>query len=287
MSDIVQIGGAVGRVRALKDWHGKDVTDAPPSMPVKVLGLKSAPVVGDVLRVSSDKKALKKAVKQYNTFATMQQQTQKSRSADKTVLPVVLRADTLGSLEAIVASLQDIGDEEVGVSILQKGLGNVTENDIALARAAGAVVLAFHVSATSGAVKFSSDERIALHEFDIIYKLLDFVKEETEKLLTKKISYNKIGTLKILAVFKKEQTYTIAGGRVEEGVMKPNMPLKIMRGDQQIGEGILSQLQKDKKNVGEVGKGSECGMRIDTELTLQENDIIEAYQVEESNRSLA
>ncbi len=287
MGDIVQIGGAVGRVRALKDWHGAEVKDAPPSMPVKVLGLKSAPVVGDVLRVSSDKKALKKAVKQYNTFATMQQQTQKAASRNKTVLPVVLRADTLGSLEAIVASLQDIGDDEVGVSILQKGLGNVTENDIALARAAGAVVLAFHVSATSGAVKFSADERIALHEFDIIYKLLDFVTEETEKLLTKKISYNKIGTLKILAVFKKEQTYTICGGRVEDGAMKPNMPLKIMRGGEQIGEGILSQLQKDKKNVGEVGKGSECGMRIDTELALQENDLIEAYQVEESNRSLA
>ncbi len=286
ISDVVQIGGAVGRVRSLKDWNGKDVKTAGPATPVKVLGLKSAPVVGDILTVSQDKKALKKAVKQYNTFAITQQHKKRAENVGKNMLPVVLRADTLGSLEAIVAALGEVGNDEVGVSLLQKGLGNVTENDIALARSSGAVVIAFHTSATSGAVRFASDEKIALHEFAVIYQLLDFIKGETEKLLTKKITYNKIGSLKLLAVFKTEQTYCIAGGRVEDGSMKPHTPLKIVRGGKVIGEGILSQLQKDKKNVGEVGKGSECGMRIDTETALQENDIIESYEVEETSRSL-
>lgn len=289
IGDIVQIGNIPGRVRALKDWHGTAVKEAPPSTPVMVIGLKKAPVVGDILEVVKDKKVLKKRVKSYDSFSFLQTRTGQQSSDDeseKKSLAMILRCDKLGSLEALVQSLEEIEHEEVALNIIQKGLGNITENDIALARSANAFVAGFHVGITPGAQKFASDEKINVQQFEVIYKLIDQTKEELQQLLSKKISYNKIGSLKLLAVFKKQQSYVIAGGRVQDGVMRNSVPVKIMRGGEMIGEGVISQLQKDKQNIGEVTKGSECGMRIETDIALQEDDLIEAYEAVEQERSL-
>ncbi|OGY88058.1 MAG: translation initiation factor IF-2 [Candidatus Kerfeldbacteria bacterium RIFOXYA2_FULL_38_24] len=285
IGDIMQIGNIPGRVRSMKDWNGQNVKVATPAMPVQVLGLKNAPVVGDIMQVVKDKKILKQGVKSYNSFSFLTQ-IKKEEDKNKTSLCLILRADKLGSLEAIVQALLGIKHKEVDIDIMQKGLGSITENDISLAKSTKALVLGFNVGATIGAEKFAFDENIELKKFKIIYELLDFAKAQLQKLLKKNITYKKIGSLKILAVFKTETKHVVVGGKVEEGVLKKGAPLKILRQNKMVGEGVLSQLQKDKKNISEVAKGSECGLRIDDLNDAQAGDVVEAYEAEETEQTL-
>ncbi|MBI2410637.1 MAG: translation initiation factor IF-2 [Candidatus Kerfeldbacteria bacterium] len=285
IGDIILIGNVPGRVRSMKNWQGREVKQADASMPVQVLGLKKSPVVGDVLQVVKDKKILKQHVKAYDSFSFLRTQ-KKDRHEEKNSLPIILRADKLGSLEAIIQSLHGITHEEVRVEIIQKGLGNVTENDIALARSSGAFVIGFHVSATPGAEKFARDEQVEIKQFEIIYELIDAVKDGLQKLLSKAVTYERIGSLRVLAVFKTGTNHIIVGGRVEDGVMKNHAPVKIVRKGQMVAEGTIGQLQKEKKNAGEVTSGSECGLRIDGTPNVQTGDTIEAYEAQEKERTL-
>lgn len=285
VGDIIQIGSIPGRVRSLKDWQGISLKEAKPSTPVQVLGLKKAPVVGDILQVVANKKLLKQNVKAYDSFSFLNVK-KKEEESDKKKVNIVLRADKLGSLEAIVQSLHDIRHEEVGMEIVKKGLGSITENDIQLAHASHAFVLGFHSGATPGAEKYAVDEGIEIHKYTIIYELIDFCKQEMEKTLKAETTFEKVGSLKVLAVFKTGQKSVIFGGRIEDGVMRSKAPVKIMRNEKMIGEGIVAQLQKDKKNTSEAGKGNEVGMRIEGDTDILEGDIIEAYEAVETKRTL-
>ncbi len=290
IGDIVQIGNIPGRIRSLKDWQGNTLKEAGPSAPAQVLGLKKAPVVGDILQVVKDKKVLKQNVKAYDSFAFLNAKKKKKKEdeeeEEKNSLNIVLRADKLGSLEAIVQSLHGIKHKEVSVEIVQKGLGNITENDVQLAQASHAYVLGFHAGMTPGAEKYAKDENVPVETFDIIYQLIDFVKEQLGELLEAETVYEKTGSLKVLAVFKKGQKSVILGGRVEDGTLKNKAPVKIVRKGKMIGEGLIAQLQKEKKNVAEAGKGTECGLRVEGDVDIIEGDIIEAHEATEVKRSL-
>lgn len=288
IGDIVSIGSIPGKVRSMKDWNGQEMKDAPPSTPVQVLGLKKAPVVGDILEVVADKKVLKQKVKAYDSFSFLKSTKKQEGSGEdgKKTLPIILRADKLGSLEAIVQSLHNIQHEEVGIEIIQKGLGSITENDVSMAQAADALVFGFHVGATAGAEKFARDEEVEVVQYNIIYELIDHVKGALEGLLDKAVSYNKIGELKVLAVFKTGTNHVIGGGRVQDGELRTDAPVKIMRGGKKVAEGFLGQLQMEKKNVGKVKSGNECGLRVNDTTELQEGDIIEAYEQQQEARKL-
>lgn len=287
IGDIVQVGNIPGRVRSLKDWQGNELKNAGPSVPTQVLGLKKAPVVGDILQVVEDKKLLKQNVKAYDSFSFLTaRQKSKDDKDERKKLYIILRADKLGSLEAIVQSLHNIKHEEVAIDIIKKGLGTMTENDVQMAQASGALLLGFHTGITTGAKKYAIDEEIPYQTFDVIYQLIDYAKEHLEKLLTSEITYNKIGSLKVLAVFKTGANHVICGGRVEDGKMHKDAPVKIMRKGKMVGEGRIAQLEKDKKKTSEVTKGSECGLRIEGYNEVKEGDIVEAYEAEETARKL-
>ncbi len=284
---LIQVGNVPGCVRALKGWHGENMKTAGPSVPAQVLGLKSAPTVGDVLRSVENKKALKQQVKSYDSFSFLKGKVQTAEDEEgKKKLYIVLRADKTGSLEAIVESLQAVQHKEVGIDFIHKGLGSITENDISLANSANALVIGFHVGATTGAKKFAKDENVELHTFEVIYDLIELAKKELTELLDTHKNYEKIGTLKVLAVFRKEQTFTVCGGRVQDGIMRNNEVVKIVRNGKMIGEGRLTELQKDKKRTNEVAKAHECGMKIETESDIQPDDIIELYELVETERAL-
>lgn len=288
IADLVQIGSIPGKIRSMRNWQGAELTEAPPSTPVQLLGLKAAPVVGDILYVVKDKKALKQNIKSYDSFSFLKAQTQPEQEEGKVRLNLLIRADTLGSLEAIIHSLQSIQHAEVELRVLHKGLGSITESDVMTAKAAHAHILGFHVGKTSGAAKIASEEKVILQTYEVIYHLIDYVKEQLGKLLTKDLSYEKTGTLKVLAKFKTGTHHVIVGGRVEEGVIAHHAPVKILRNGAKIGEGVIAQLQKEKKNVGEVKAVAECGMRIDGDMTAVEvGDVVEAYTAQESERTLA
>lgn len=286
LGDIILIGNIPGRVRSMQDWNGKAIKVAPPSTPVQVLGLKKAPTVGDVLKVVTDKKILKQYVKAFDSFSFLTQHKKKDNELDQSKYTVIIRADNLGSLEAIVQSLQGIHHDEVRVDIIQKGLGNISENDISLARSTHAMILGFHVDITSAAEKFAADEKVPFEKFDVIYKLIDYVKEGMGHLLKKEMVYTKAGTLRVLAIFKSGQKSVIFGGKVEDGVVRNQTPVKILRSGKMIGEGNIVQLQKNKKNIAEVTSGSECGLRVEGDGDVQVGDVIESYTAEEHDRTI-
>src|SRR3990167_9336839 len=182
IGDVVLVGNVVGKIKALTDWNAKALREAPPSTPAQILGLKGVPVVGDILQVSDDKKAMKKRLKDYHRFSHSATVSETETSSKKE-LRVLLRADTLGSSEAIAESLEKIQHAEVSVKVMNQRLGNITEKDIVQAEAAGAVIYGFHVGLTPGAEQTSHTSQVEIKRYSIIYELLDDAKERLEKLL--------------------------------------------------------------------------------------------------------
>jgi translation initiation factor IF-2 len=284
IGEMVIVGKVVGKIKAMKDWRGKNVAEAAPATPVRFLGLKGAPVVGDVLQVTTDKKVLKNKQKQYSTFGFLQ--AKQKETGKKNRLSLIVKADTLGSLEAIVNSLNKIQHQEVEISFINKGLGNVTEKDIDQAEAGKALIVGFNIDLTPTAQDYAHGSQVIIRSYRIIYELIDFVKEELEKLLPPEIIYNQTGILKTLAVFRTTNKYNIVGGKVISGTIKDKALVKILRNEQKIGEGIIAQLQSNKKNVSEVTNGTECGLQLETTTKVEKGDTLEIYQKEERKRKL-
>jgi translation initiation factor IF-2 len=247
-------------------------------MPVRILGLKAVPQVGEILTVVHDKKLMKQKKKQYSTFGLqkMQEETPK-----QVVLNLILKADTLGSLEAIASSLEKLQVTGVSASVIHKGLGNVNENDLSQAEAAGAQVLAFNVGMTPGAQDYTIARKVTVSSFDVIYHLTEYVEAEMRKLRPSETILIKTGKLKVLAIFKATEKSRIFGGRVTEGSLFLNSPCKLFRNEKEVGEGTITQLQLEKKNVSEAPTNVECGVKMDTAVDVQVNDTLEAYKTEE------
>jgi translation initiation factor IF-2 len=287
IGDVVEVGEVVGKIKALSSWRGASLKAAGPSMPVRFLGLKNAPVVGDILALSTDPKALKKKQKKsYQSFAYLKHKTEAAVSG-KRKLPLVLKADTLGSLEAVVASLEKLQFADVEIDIVKRGLGNFTEKDIDQAVASKAMLIGFNVTMTAAAADYALGTQTTAHSFSIIYKLIEHVEAELEKLLPPEMVYTKLGELRILAVFRTASKFSIVGGRVISGSVRHKAICKILRSGKLLGEATIDQLQSNKKAVGEVTNGNECGMRLETATPIVEGDTIEVYTKEERARRLS
>lgn len=280
IGDLVLVGGVPGKIKAMKNWKLENIKQAPPSTPVQILGLKAAPVVGDVMEVSRDKKILKAKSKQYESFAFLKPQ-QAAKEKGKPQLAIVLKADALGSLEAIVGAIKALDQERVTISIINKGLGNITENDIVQAEAARGIVMGFNVDLTPGGQELSYSSTAHIEKFKIIYELLDAVQARAIERLQPVKVFERLGSLKVLKVFKTNPRSQIIGGYVDDGKMKSNAPAKVLRDGKKIGEGYIGQLQSEKKNVGEVTSGSECGIRFDGDAVIEVGDYVEAFEVKE------
>ena len=291
IGDLVMVGGVPGKIKSLRDWQGKAVKQAGPSMPVRILGLKSAPTVGDILEESDDKKDFKKASKKLKTFTTSQPErtTEEENDEEKKdikKLNLVIKADTLGSLEAIIASLNDLTTTDLEIDIIHQGLGNVTEKDITQAEATGAYVLGFSVKEAPNVIELASKAKVEIKLYKIIYELIDFVKEELEKLLEPETVHEKIGELKVLAIFRTNPTWQIIGGKVTKGTVINEASVKIKRKDEETGAGKITELQQDKKKINKVGKGIECGLSLETQTAIEEGDILEIFEVKTEKKKL-
>lgn len=280
IGDLVTVGSVPGKVKAMTDWNGKRVKKAVPSTPVQILGLKGVPQVGEVLEVVSDRKSFKKTSKQYSSFA-VHQVAKEHKGEKEAVLNILIKADTLGSLEAILESLEKIEVSSVGHAVIHKGLGNVTESDLAQAEASNAHVIAFNVKFTPGASDYAATRDIPFQTYDVIYHFLDYVTTEMEKIRPSETILIRTGELKVLAIFKVTEKTRILGGKVTDGSLLMDAPVKIKRNGKEIGEGTITQLQMEKKNVPEIPSGTEGGLKIETTADLEEGDIVEAYKTEQ------
>lgn len=271
--DILLAGVQYGRVRAVLNELGKPVDSAGPSIPVEVLGLDGVPAAGDeVVVVESERKAREITLfrqGKYRDVKLAQQQAAKLENlfdnvgaAKVSVLHVVLKADVQGSLEALTDALVKLSTDEVKVVIVASGVGGITESDVNLALASGAVMLGFNVRADAGARAIVAREEIDLRYYSIIYNVVDEVKEALQGMLSPTIKEEIVGLAEVRDVFSSPKFGSIAGCMVIEGSVKRNNPIRVLRDNIVIYEGSLESLRRFKEDANEVRNGFECGIEI-------------------------
>ncbi len=289
---LVVHGEIYGKVRAMKNYKGAQVESAGPSVPVQIIGFKVAPEVGDILDVSLAETAEKIDVKQKRTQQTgaekqtVQSMQQSDEETPKKMLNLVLRTDVLGSLEAIIGSLEKIKHDEVGIRVVGKGLGNINEDDILKAEAGGGVLVGFKVRPTPDAENLLREKKIPFVQFEVIYALFDWVKGELEKLLENEKIVTEIGNFKTLAIFRTEKSSMIVGGRVESGKVKRDCLARVKRDGEIVGTGKITQCQSGKQEMKEVPQGSECGITFQGKTKIEVDDVLEFYTEESKVRKI-
>lgn len=298
--DIVVAGAEWGRVRALINDLGANVKEASPSVPVEVLGFNGTPEAGDrVAVVESEARA--REVTEYRTRQKRERQAARMGSAGRTLadmmrdlkagagrkeFPLVVRADVQGSAEAIAGALEKVGNEEVAARIIQAGVGGISESDVTLAEASGAIILAFNVRAHKEAREAAERAGIEIRYYNIIYDLVDDVKAAMSGLLAPTLREERLGEAQILEVFNVSKVGKIAGCRVLDGVVQRGAHVRLIRDNVVIHEGKLSQLKRFKDDAREVTSGQECGMAFENYQDMRVGDLIECYRVEEVKRTL-
>ncbi|HEV7227486.1 translation initiation factor IF-2 [Brevundimonas sp.] len=297
--DIVVAGSAWGKVRALLDERNSQLASAGPAVPVEILGLDEAPSPGDVFatvenearaRELTEFRARQKREKAAGTGvsgASLADMMAKLGSKKISELPVVVKSDVQGSGEAIAASLEKMGNDEVRARIVMQGAGGITESDVNLAKSAGAPILGFNVRASKQARDLAEREGVEIRYYAIIYDLLDDMKGVLSGMLAPIQRETFLGNAQVLQVFDISKVGKIAGCRVSEGVVRKGAKVRIIRDDVVVLElGTLQTLKRFKDEVNEVPSGQECGMHFQGFTDIKEGDYIECFTVEEIKRSL-
>ena len=304
IGDIFVVGAEWGRVRALIDDKGQNVESAGPGKPVEVLGLQGTPDAGDVLNVVDSesrareissyrerKKREKQAVTSAKTGMSLDDMLAAAREAgEKQILPVLIKGDVHGSVEAIIGSLHKLTEEnnEIGVQVLHSGVGAITESDITLARASNAVIIGFNVRANAQARQQAERDGVDIRYYNIIYNVIDDAKAILSGMLspTKREEY--LGQAEIRQVFNITKVGKIAGCMVTLGMVKRGAKVRLLRDDVVIHDnGTLKTLKRFKDEVKEVKEGTECGMAFENYDDIKEGDIIECFDIVEEARQLA
>jgi translation initiation factor IF-2 len=297
VGDIVVAGAAWGRVRALIDDRGETVTQAGPSVPAEILGFDSAPEAGDPFAVV-ESEARAREITDYRvrkrrqtlgsagTTRTLEQMMQQLKEAGRKEFPLVIKGDVQGSVEAIGGALRKLGTDEVEARMVHTGVGGITESDVSLAAAAKAVVMGFNVRANAQAKAAADRDGVEIRYYNIIYDLVDDVKQAMSGLLAPTIREIFLGKAEILEVFNISHVGKVAGCRVVEGKVERGAKVRLIRDDVVIHEGTLSTLKRFKDEVKEVPAGQECGMAFANYQDIRAGDAIECFNVEKVTRSL-
>ena len=297
--DIVVAGAQWGKVRALVNERGQQMKEALPSMPAEVLGLDGTPEPGDAFNVV-ESEARAREITEYRQRMKRQKQgvaTQrasleqfmtslKDGSADTKDLPIVLKGDVQGSVEAITQSLEKLSTEEVRANVVFGAAGGISESDILLAQSSGAPVFAFNVRANKQARDLAEKEGVEIRYYSIIYELIDDVKASLSGMLEPEKRETFIGYADILEVFNITKVGKVAGCKVTEGVVKRGCGVRLLRDDVVIHEGMLKTLKRFKDEVPEVTNGMECGMAFEKYEDIREGDRIECFEIEMIAREL-
>jgi len=292
IGDIVVAGVNWGKVRALLDHNSVKKNQAFPSDPVEILGLNNAPHAGDVFSVvESEARAreiteYRKNLAQKNnplsiksSASNLDQMLSQIKKGERKVLPIILKSDVNGSMEAIATAIKELENDEIAPQIILSGVGYLNESDIMLAVSSNAVVLGFNVRADSPAKKLAKQYNIELKYYSIIYEVLDDIKNLLSGLMAPIQTEIFLGYAKIKKVFKITKVGKIAGCEVTEGVVRKNIKIRLLRDNVVIHEGDLATLKHHQQEVDEVKEGTECGISIENYDDLKENDVIECFDI--------
>ena len=297
VGDIFVIGAESGRVRALLNERGEQLKQATPSMPVEILGLNGTPMAGDNFTVVESearareiaeyrKRVIREKEAVVSARGSVEQMLSAIAAGEAEELPVVIKTDVHGSLEAIKVALENLGTEQVKVRFLTGGVGALSESDISLAAASNAIVIGFNVRAIPQARDLAKRDGVEIRYHSIIYELIDEVKAAMGGLLSPDTQEDFIGYSEIRQVFSVSKVGKIAGCFVTEGVIKRGCKVRLLRDNVVIHEGSLKTLKRFKDEVKEVREGFECGMAFENYSDIQEGDMIECFELKQVARTL-
>jgi len=285
LGDCVVSGFAFGKIRAMIDDKGKNVSKAGPSMAVSVLGLDSVPNAGDPIQVVDEKFSKNVIAERKIKMAQDKIENGMPKSLDeflatpatenKKALNLILKANSQGSVEALKQSLLEIKNEEVKIEIISSGVGNINENDIQLAKVSNATIVAFEIKVQSKISNFAKQNKVEIKEYDIIYKAIEDMEKILKSMMAPKYEEKVIGHAEVRALFKISSVGTIAGCYVLDGKVARNSEVCVLRNGKVVYEGKVATLKREKDDAKEVAAGYECGIKVDGFNDVVEGDILE------------
>ena len=288
--DMVLSGEFYGKIKAMFDEFGKQVKKAGPACPVKIVGLSGPPEAGAKLVVCKNEKEVKKIAENRALQKKLSSQDRKTVSLEdlfdniehekRNKLPVIIKADVRGSIEAIQDSLTKIPSDKITVETIHSGIGAITENDIVLAAASGAMIIGFHVRVNPGVNKLAKQEKVEIRLYSVIYELLEDIKEALVGQLKPEEREKELGTAKILQIFETSKGPNVIGCIVENGTVKVNSKARVYRDNELIFNGTVTSLRRFQDDVKEVKAGLECGIRLDNFADFHEGDKVQFYEIE-------
>jgi translation initiation factor IF-2 len=278
LGDIVATSSSFGKIKRLENFLGESLEAAQPGMPVRVTGLGGVPGVGEKFSVhGSVEEASAKVVESHRKTGEGREVLEVS--PNEKVLPLILKADAHGTLEAVRGVMKSITQEGLFLRILSEGVGEIMETDIKFAASAKALIVGFRVKINHAAVNFAQQTKVEVLSSDVIYDLVEKVRAKVNELSVQEEQEVELGTLKTMAIFRTEKTRMIIGGKVLEGKMKRGAKVRVLRGESVEGEGKIASLKIQDKSVEEAQKGTECGILFEGHVRIQVGDTLQAYEV--------
>ena len=295
--DVVLAGQVFGKVRAMLDENGKSIAEAGPSIPVEILGLSDVPAAGEeAIVLVDDKKAREIALFRQGKFrdvklarqqaAKLENMFQQMEEGEVKTLPLIVKADVQGSQEALVQTLAKLSNEEVRVQIIHGAVGAISESDVNLAQASGAVIIGFNIRADAGARKLAENFGVDIRYYNVIYDAVDEVKAALSGMLSPERREQVIGQVEIRQVFHVSKVGSIAGCYVLDGVVRRGSRVRLLRNHVVQWDGELDSLKRFKDDVKEVRSNFECGLSLKGNNDIQEGDQLEVYEIQEVARTL-
>jgi translation initiation factor IF-2 len=292
----VIIGDNISKIKRMENFAGKSILKAPPSTPVTIVGLSETPSSNDLLQVEDDPKKIKKFAKEISQSKDKlggsigeigsKELIKTINETKKNCLSIILKTDVQGTLEAIKQIIDTIDTQEVKIDFVNQGVGAITETDFKLAQTTQSIIYGFNVKPTADVNKKIASSKIKLKTFNIIYELIEDLKNEISDLLDLEIKKVELGRMKVLAKFKNAKNLSVVGGKVMDGKMIKGEKLEVFRDKEFLGMGELTQLQQSKEDVTEVKSGLECGIAFKGKVKILPDDQLVCYKEEEIKRKI-
>jgi len=291
-------GNYSGRVRAMVDDRGHELPEAGPSQPVQVTGISGVPLAGDSFmatesesearNISLKRQQIKREyeIRRIDTPTTLESVYEKIKDGQITDLEIIIKGDVAGSVEALMETLGEIGNEEVRVSIIRSGVGAITESDVLLAAASDAIIVGFHVTADPRAREMANREKVDIRTYSVIYEVKEDITKAIEGLLKPEVVEKWMGTAEVRQTFKVPKAGIISGSYVQQGRFRRGDRVRVSRDGVVIHQGTISSLKRFKEDVKEVTSGLECGIGLEKFNDIKVGDLIEAYDLVETTRTL-
>lgn len=298
IGDYLALGEVTGKVRTLTDYRGKRLHQAGPATPVEISGLSAVPQFGEQMAVFPTEKEAKESARQHirgqsakraHSALSISAEGATQKEGEKSVLNLIVKADTKGSLEAIRDTLDMMKNEDVEVRVVSDGVGDISEGDVTMAQTAKALLVGFQIRIPAAIKQLADREKVAVSLYNVVYELFDSTRDVLASLMPTVTVEKQVGILKILARFRDNRKNPVIGGRVEEGNLNVGQLIRITRKDEVVAEGKIIVLKQGKNEVKQVTAGSECGVELEVgegRENIIEKDVLTAYLKEEEKKSL-